>query len=143
MPIQYDGVIAEHQAVRNAAGVFDISHMGEIMVIGAHAEDFLELTLTNRASDLAVGDAQYSLLCNSQGGVVDDLYVYRIAQEVFLLIVNASRVDDDFSLLQKLVVDLEKDRTVNVVNESDDLAAIAVQGPNVSLFIDDAKNFPM
>ena len=137
MPIQYDGVIAEHQAVRNAAGVFDISHMGEIMVIGAHAEDFLELTLTNRASDLAVGDAQYSLLCNSQGGVVDDLYVYRIAQEVFLLIVNASRVDDDFSLLQKLVVDLEKDRTVNVVNESDDLAAIAVQGPNVSLFIDD------
>ncbi|MBI61773.1 MAG: glycine cleavage system protein T [Verrucomicrobiales bacterium] len=137
MPIQYDGVIAEHQAVRNAAGVFDISHMGEIMVGGAHAEDFLELTLTNRASDLAVGDAQYSLLCNSQGGVVDDLYVYRIAQEVFLLIVNASRVDDDFSLLQKLVVDLKKDRTVNVVNESDDLAAIAVQGPNVSLFIDD------
>ena len=137
MPIQYDGVIAEHQAVRNAAGVFDISHMGEIMVVGAHAEGFLELILTNRVSGLAVGDAQYSLLCNSQGGVVDDLYVYRIAQEVFLLIVNASRVDDDFSLLQKLVVDLEKDNTVNVVNESDNLAAVAVQGPNVSLFIDD------
>ena len=137
MPVQYDGVVAEHQAVRKSAGVFDISHMGEIMVGGAHAVAFLELTLTNRASTLAVGDAQYSLMCNEQGGVIDDLYLYRIAQEVFLLIVNASQIDDDFSELKRLVVEFEKDRTVNVVNESDDLAAIAVQGPNVNLFIDD------
>ena len=100
MPVQYEGIVVEHQAVRNAAGIFDISHMGEIMVGGAHSTDFLDSSLTNQASSLVVGGAQYSLMCNAQGGVIDDLYVYRIAKEVFLLIVNASRIEEDLSQLQ-------------------------------------------
>ena len=137
MPVQYKGIVAEHQAVRNAAGIFDISHMGEIMVVGAHSACFLDSSLTNQASSLAVGGAQYSLMCNTHGGVIDDLYVYRIAKEVFLLIVNASRIEEDFSQLQNLVEEYGKDRTVNVVNESNQLSAVAVQGPNVRLFIDE------
>ena len=137
LPVQYDGIVAEHQAVRNAAGVFDISHMGEIMVGGAHASDFLDHSLTNQASSLVVGGAQYSLMCNALGGVIDDLYVYRIAQEVFLLIINASRIEEDIFQLQSLVDEYGKDRTVNVVNESDQLSAVAVQGPNVNLFVNE------
>ena len=136
MPLQYEGVIAEHQSVRNEAAIFDISHMGEIMVGGAHAINFLDLSLTNQASDLAIGEAQYSLMCNDQGGVIDDLYIYRIAQEVFLLIVNSSRIEEDFTELQRLVAEFGEGRTVNVVNESDNLAAMALQGPNANLFID-------
>ena len=140
MPLQYEGIVAEHQTVRNAAGIFDISHMGEIMVGGAHAADFLDDSLTNQASSLAVGGAQYSLMCNTHGGVIDDLYVYRIAQEVFLLIVNASRIEEDLSQLQNLVQKRSKDRTVNVVNESGQLSAVAIQGPKVKLFIDGLFN---
>jgi len=137
MPVQYEGIVAEHQAVRNAAGIFDISHMGEIMVGGAHSADFLDSSLTNQASSLTAGGAQYSLMCNAHGGVIDDLYVYRIAKEVFLLIVNASRIEEDLSQLQNLVQEYGKDRTVNVVNESNQLSAVAIQGPNVRLFIDE------
>jgi len=137
MPLQYEGVIAEHQSVRNKAAIFDISHMGQIMVCGVHAINFLDLSLANRASALAVGEAQYSLMCNDQGGVIDDLYIYRIAQEGFLLIVNASRIEKDFSELQGLVMSFEEGRAVDVVNESKNLAAIAIQGPSVDLFIDD------
>ena len=79
MPVQYTGIVAEHQAVRAAAGVFDISHMGAIWVGGAHASEFLNQTLTNDIGLLAVGESQYTLMCNEAGGVIDDLYVYRIA----------------------------------------------------------------
>jgi len=136
MPIQYEGVVAEHLSVRSGAGIFDISHMGEIMVSGEHAADFLDMALTNQASSLSVGEAQYSLMCSSQGGVIDDLYVYRIAQEVFLAIVNASRVEDDLSHLRTLIEEWGKDRVVNVIDESANLSAIALQGPKVVRFID-------
>ena len=136
MPVQYKGIVAEHLSVRSGAGIFDISHMGEIMLSGAHAADFLDMALTNRASSLSVGEAQYSLMCNAQGGIIDDLYVYRIAQEVFLTIVNASRIEDDLSHLRTLIEERDKDRVVNVIDESAKLSAIALQGPEAVRFID-------
>lgn len=130
MPVQYEGIVAEHNAVRSSCGLFDISHMGELMVGGAHAADFLDHALTNQASRLLVGEAQYTLMCNDQGGVIDDLYLYRIAREVFLLIVNAGRVQEDYAELQRLVVEFGEGRTVNVIDESSNLSAIALQGPS-------------
>ena len=136
MPVQYKGIVAEHLSVRSGAGIFDISHMGEIMLSGAHAADFLDMALTNQASSLSVGEAQYSLMCNAQGGIIDDLYVYRIAQEVFLTIVNASRIEEDLSHLRNLIEEWGKDRVVNVIDESAKLSAIALQGPGAVRFID-------
>ena len=136
MPVQYQGIVAEHLSVRSGVGIFDISHMGEIMVGGEHAADFLDMALTNQASSLSVGEAQYSLMCNSQGGVIDDLYVYRIAQEVFLAIVNATRIEDDLSHLRALIEVQGKDRVVNVIDESAKLSAIALQGPESVRLID-------
>ena len=135
MPVQYSGIVDEHRAVRQACGLFDISHMGELMVGGARAAEFLDHALTNTASKLAVGDAQYSLMCNDRGGVLDDLYVYRVAKEVYLLVVNASRIAEDLAELQRLAAEFESTRTVNVVDESDNLSAVAVQGPHVNRFI--------
>ncbi len=135
MPVQYSGIVDEHRTVREACGLFDISHMGELMVGGARAAEFLDHALTNTASKLAVGDAQYSLMCNDRGGVLDDLYVYRVAKEVYLLVVNASRIAEDLAELQRLVAEVESTRTVNVVDESDNLSAVAVQGPHVNRFI--------
>src|SRR5262245_51479673 len=99
MPVQYTSITDEHLTVRNAAGLFDISHMGEFSVKGVGALDFLNRALTNDAQKLAVGTGQYTLLCNEKGGVVDDLYAYRLADAEYLLIVNASRIDADFAWL--------------------------------------------
>src|SRR5512142_3031942 len=93
MPVQYTSIVDEHLAVRNAAGLFDICHMGEVLFRGAGAVPFLNQVLTNDASRLAVGQAQYTLMCNPRGGVIDDLYVYRTAEQEFLAIINASRID--------------------------------------------------
>src|ERR1041385_859224 len=90
MPVQYTSITDEHLAVRRAAGIFDISHMGEVTGSGAAAEEFLNSVLTNNVPKLASGFGQYSLLCNERGGTVDDLYVYRLSEEVYFLIVNAS-----------------------------------------------------
>mgnify|MGYP001472018404 FL=1 len=90
MPVQYSSIVDEHNAVRRAAGVFDISHMGEVSVTGAGATDFLNFVLTNDVKKLAVGQGQYSIMCNERGGTIDDLYVYRIGEQEYLLIINAS-----------------------------------------------------
>src|SRR5476651_1671427 len=95
MPVQYSGIIEEHKAVRQAAGVFDISHMGEFFVSGAGALDFLNGLLTNDAAKLSVGQGQYTLMLNEQGGVIDDLILYRLHETEFLLVVNASRIEED------------------------------------------------
>src|SRR5713226_8245024 len=100
MPVQYTSITDEHLAVRRAAGIFDISHMGEILISGPEAEGFLNLTLTNDARKLAVGQGQYTLLCNERGGVVDDLYAYRLAADEYLLIINASRIEPDVACLE-------------------------------------------
>ena len=91
MPVQYTSITDEHLAVRKAAGLFDISHMGEVLINGAAAEAFLNQTLTNDVRKLAAGQGQYTLICNERGGVIDDLYAYRLAANEYLLIINASQ----------------------------------------------------
>jgi aminomethyltransferase len=124
MPVQYDGVLPEHRAVRTDCGVFDVSHMGELEVEGLHAFDLLQSLLSNDLGRLEIGDAQYTLLTNDQGGIVDDLIVYRTDDYRYLLIVNAANRDADYRWL--------KDREVrgsDVRDVSDEYALLAVQGP--------------
>jgi len=125
MPVQYEGVIPEHRAVRADAGAFDVSHMGELLVEGAGAREFLQSVLSNDVERLEPGLAQYTLLTNEQGGIVDDLIVYELALERFLLIVNASNREADFRWLHEREPDNAEVRDV-----SDDYALIAVQGPH-------------
>ena len=124
MPVQYAGVIPEHLAVRSDAGVFDVSHMGELEVEGMHAPDLLQATLSNDLSKLGIGAAQYTLLTNERGGIVDDLIVYRTDEWRYLLIVNASNRDADYRWLKERELPGSDVRDV-----SDEYALLAVQGP--------------
>jgi glycine cleavage system T protein (aminomethyltransferase) len=135
MPVQYSGIVEEHLAVRHAAGIFDISHMGEVTVSGRAAADFLNHTLTNDLRKLAPGQGQYTLMCNEHGGVIDDLYAYRLSDEVYLLIINASRVRADVAWLQARVAAFPQRGEIQLINSSDHYAAVAVQGPRVKEFI--------
>jgi aminomethyltransferase len=135
MPVQYSSIVDEHLAVRRAAGIFDISHMGEICVSGPSAAAFLNRTLTNDIRRLAVGQGQYTLMCNERGGVVDDLYAYRIGDEDFLLIVNASRIAADWDWLQDQYERGEVSGEIRIRNASDEFGAVAIQGPRVIEFI--------
>jgi len=130
MPVQYTSILEEHQTVRNKVGVFDISHMGEITANGPRAGEWLNTLLTNNISRLEVGSGQYTLLLNETAGIIDDLIVYRIALEEFLLVVNASRIDDDFDWLRSHLAS-----GVQLQNRSEEYAALAIQGPRtVDLF---------
>jgi aminomethyltransferase len=124
MPVQYEGVIPEHRAVRADAGVFDVSHMGEIEVEGPRARELLQAALSNDLDRIGPGQAQYTLLTNEQGGIVDDLIVYELAPERYLLIVNASNREPDFAWLQE-----REPAGAEVHDVSDDYALLAVQGP--------------
>jgi aminomethyltransferase len=124
MPVQYEGVIPEHRAVRTDAGVFDVSHMGEIEVEGPTATEMLQSVLSNDVSRLEVGDAQYTLLTNETGGIVDDLIVYRTEPCRYLLVVNAANCETDFAWLAEREL-----RGSDVRDVSDDFALLAVQGP--------------
>jgi aminomethyltransferase len=126
MPIQYAaGIIAEHKAVRNSAGVFDVSHMGEVFVKGKNALNFVQNITVNDASKLTDGRVQYSAMCYEDGGIVDDLLVYKISDDEFMLVINASNIDKDF----KWMNDNNK-FDVELINESDSYSLLAVQGPN-------------
>jgi glycine cleavage system T protein (aminomethyltransferase) len=124
MPVQYDGVIPEHRAVREDCGVFDVSHMGEVEVEGMHALELLQSLLSNDVAKVDVGGAQYTLLTNERGGIVDDLIVYRTDEYRYLLIVNASNRDADFRWLKQREIPGSDVRDV-----SDEFALLAVQGP--------------
>jgi len=137
MPVQYTSIMEEHLTVRKAAGLFDISHMGEVLVNGPGAEAFLNRTLTNDARRLAIGQGQYTLMCNEKGGVIDDLYAYLLGTDEYLLIINASRIDDDLAWLEKQLAAVDQSTGVNLRNASDDLGAVAVQGPRVVEFINE------
>src|SRR4051812_18204514 len=100
LPVQYTGVMDEHTACRSGVGLFDVSHMGEVHVEGPEAEAFLNYLCTNNVAKLAVGQAQYTLLPNEKGGLVDDLVIYRRAQDRFLVVVNASNTEKDFAWMQ-------------------------------------------
>ena len=135
MPVQYASITDEHLAVRQAAGLFDISHMGEILLSGPATEAFLNHTLTNDLRKLAGGQGQYTLMCNERGGVIDDLYAYRLAPQVYLLIINASRTDADIAWLEKQLAAFSRRSEVRLNNASDYTGALAVQGPRVVEFI--------
>jgi aminomethyltransferase len=135
MPVQYSSIVDEHLAVRRAAGIFDISHMGEICVSGPSAAAFLNHTLTNDIRKIAVGQGQYTLMCNERGGVVDDLYVYRIGDEEYLLIVNASRIDADWDWFQEQYESGAVSGEIRIRNCSEEFGAVAIQGPRVMEFI--------
>lgn len=124
MPIQYTSIIAEHKAVRDSVGVFDVSHMGEIFVRGPHALDFVQHITVNDASQLTDGRVQYSAMCYADGGIVDDLLVYRINENEFMLVVNASNKDKDFEWMNKNNI-----FGASLVDESDEFSLLAVQGP--------------
>jgi len=126
MPVQYTSLADEHDAVRHRAGLFDVSHMGEIFIRGPRALDFVQRVSCNDHSKLAVGRAQYTGLMYPEGTFVDDMLVHRTKDDEYLLVVNAANVDKDFSYLADLA-DLEDE--VDVVNASNDWAQIAIQGP--------------
>jgi len=134
MPVQYTSITDEHLAVRQAAGIFDISHMGEVTVIGAGAAEFLNSVLTNDIRKLAPGEGQYTLMCNERGGVIDDLYACRLSGEVFFLVINASRIEPDVAWLQAQAAKFSGE--LNLTDASHQYAAVAVQGPRVKEFID-------
>lgn len=127
MPVQYTGVIAEHLAVRNAAGLFDVSHMGQIEFTGAGAGKLVQSLTTNDVSKMTDGRAQYSILCNERGTVIDDIIVYRFSPERYLVVVNASNVEKDFKWCKS-----HERSDAKVKNLSDDFALIAFQGPKAA-----------
>jgi aminomethyltransferase len=135
MPVQYSGIMDEHLAVRRAAGLFDISHMGELKISGVRAEEFLNHLLTNDVRKLAVGTGQYTLMCNLRGGVIDDLYIYRLDQLEYLLVVNASRIDEDLAWIQTQLGGFTRAKEVSLKNVSDESGALALQGPRAHEFI--------
>src|SRR5688572_20620686 len=132
MPVQYSSIVDEHHCVRRPAGAFNISHMGEVRVTGPGAAEFLNFVLTNDVRKLAAGQGQYSIMCNARGGTIDDLYVYRLGEQEFLLIINASRIEPDVDWLRSK----SSSRDLKLENVSDAMGAIAVQGPRAIEFID-------
>jgi len=124
MPITYEGVNAEHETVRNGVGVFDVSHMGEFLLSGPNALALIQKVTSNDASVLTVGRAQYSCLPNFDGGIVDDLIIYKMKEEQYLLVVNASNIEKDWDWISS-----QNDLGVDMKNISDDYSLLAIQGP--------------
>jgi aminomethyltransferase len=137
MPVQYTSITDEHLAVRNAAGIFDISHMGEVTVSGAAAAEFLNQLLTNDIKKLTPGLGQYTLMCNERGGVIDDLYAYRLCGDVYFLVINASRIGTDVAWMQAQAAKFPRRSELTLTDASHNYAAVAVQGPRVKDFIND------
>lgn len=125
MPVQYSSITEEHLAVRNRVGVFDVSHMGEFLVSGPRAGGFVQNLVTNDATKLYDGRAMYTVMCNEEGGVVDDLIVYRLAEDRYMLVVNAANIEKDFAWASE-----HNKAGAELSNESDAYALIAVQGPD-------------
>lgn len=124
MPVQYEGVNVEHETVRNDVGVFDVSHMGEFLLTGPKALDLIQKVTSNDASTLTVGRAQYSCLPNNDGGIVDDLIIYKIKDEQYLLVVNASNIEKDWNWIAS-----HNDLGVEMRDLSEDYSLLAIQGP--------------
>ena len=123
MPLQYSSIIEEHKHVRSMAGIFDVSHMGEFLVKGDNAKEFLQKVTTNDIDLLKTGKAQYSAICNKNGGIIDDLLIYNLS-DYYMLVVNAANIDKDFNWLQNNLIN-----GVELENVSDNMGLLAVQGP--------------
>ncbi len=124
MPLQYSSIVKEHRAVRDAAGLFDLSHMGEIDIIGNGANELVQKLTTNDTSRLTDGQVQYTLLCNENGGIVDDILIYRAEDNYYTLVVNAANIEKDFEWIKH-----HNDTGAEVSDVSDETAMIALQGP--------------
>ena len=124
MPIQYSGIMDEHKRVRNTVGVFDVSHMGEFLVTGAGAEDFLNYVTVNDVANMTIGQAQYTAMCQQDGGIVDDLLIYRY-EDRFLAVVNAANLDKDWEHMLRFIAE-----DVEMANISEETTLLAVQGPD-------------
>src|SRR3954467_689896 len=139
MPVQYGGIREEHVAVRDACGVFDVSHMGEIETSGPQAQELLQRLLSNDLEQLAVGGAQYSVLCREDGGVLDDLFTYRTPPDRFLTVTNASNHDKDLAWFQAHAGDLDAE----VHDAHDRYAMLAVQGPRAREIVQAMADAPL
>ncbi len=124
MPVQYEGINAEHETVRKGVGVFDVSHMGEFLIEGEHALELIQRISSNDAAKLEVEDAQYSCMPNDKGGVVDDLIIYRVKAETYLLVVNASNIEKDWNWISS-----HNTNKAEMKNISDNYSLLAIQGP--------------
>lgn len=133
MPIQYSTIIDEHQAVRTDCGVFDVSHMGEVTVKGADAERYVQHIFTNDVSKIEAGQILYGMMLYDNGGTVDDLLVYKMAENDFLLVINAANIDKDWEWLQKQ----SEGFNIELLNRSEDYGQIAVQGPNAETVVEE------
>lgn len=132
LPVQFSSIKEEHNAVRNKIGIFDVSHMGEIIVSGPEADKFVQYVLTNDTSKLTSSKAQYTTLCNEEGGVIDDLVIYKLEDKVYLLVVNAGNTDIDYKWLQSI-----DGFDVNIENKSSEYGQLAIQGPEARGLIND------
>jgi len=138
LPVQYTGIIEEHLAVREKAGLFDVSHMGEIIVEGPDAASYIQGIITNDITGLCIGQISYSPMCYHNGGVVDDLLVYKLNDEKFLIIVNASNTDKDYEWMKSNLAG-----NVLVENVSDKYAQLALQGPESESILQKLANIPL
>ncbi len=125
MPLQYTSILDEHKTVRRSAGLFDVSHMGEIFAMGAEAEDFVQHLVTNDVSRLSIGKAMYTLMCNEAGGAIDDLLVYKVNHGAYMLVVNASNTEKDFEWMQA-----NNPMGAGLYDVSDQMGLLALQGPD-------------
>ncbi len=138
MPIQYSSIIEEHQAVRQHCGVFDVSHMGEVLVEGADAERFVNHIFTNDVREIEAGKVLYGMMCYPDGGTVDDLLVYKFADEGFWLVINAANIEKDVAWIRKNAEGFD----VRITDESDYTAQIAVQGPESERIMEEVLGIP-
>lgn len=139
LPIQFEGLIAEHKAVRTGAGLFDVSHMGEIEIKGKDAFDYLQKLLTNDLTNLTDNQILYTFMCNPEGGIIDDFLVYQYNLEHYLLVVNASNTSKDYEWL----VSHKGDFAVEIDDISESLALLALQGPKAEGILQEFTNFPL
>ena len=133
MPIQYSGIVDEHQAVRQACGVFDVSHMGEVLICGNDAERYVNHIFTNNVIGMPAGKILYGMMCYEDGGVVDDLLVYKVDDQCFFLVINAANIDKDWAWIQEQA----KGYDVKLEHQSDQYGELAVQGPQAEAVMKD------
>lgn len=138
MPVQYSSIMEEHRAVRSEAGLFDVSHMGEFIASGPGAEALVQQVATNNVEKLSPGRAMYTVMCTDQGGIIDDLLVYKLADDRFMLVVNAANIAKDLNWLQE-----QNTGGVRIENVSDATALMALQGPNSVAIAENATGLPL
>ena len=138
MPIQYTTIVDEHQAVRHACGVFDVSHMGEVLVSGTDAERYVNHIFTNDVRGIPNGKILYGMMCYENGGTVDDLLVYKVTDDIFFLVINAANIDKDWAWIQEQATGYD----VTLQNQSEEYGELAIQGPQAELVMQEVLGIP-